>query len=240
MTLSPFRQNGYRVRCEWGAEGIEAIAGDADVVVIVDVLSFSTCVAVAAERGAIVHPCVWKDERAGAMATELGATLAVKRGEAGPSLSPASLRSLSAGERFILPSPNGSTLTTLAPPNATVIAGSLRNAEAVARAIEQIDGAVAVIPAGERWTHTGTLRPALEDLLGAGAIIDRLSGTRSPEAESAAVLWRAMRKDINAVLAECGSGRELIERGFAEDVRIAGEVYAGSAVPVLRDGAYHP
>ena len=49
-----------------------------------------------------------------------------------------------------------------------VVAASLRNAEAVGAWIgEQDYNSVAVVAAGERWPD-GSLRPALEDLLGAG------------------------------------------------------------------------
>lgn len=238
--LDYYSQRRWRVRCEWGAEGMEAIAGDADVVVIVDVLSFSTCVEVAVSRGAVVYPSLWKDERASALAKEVGATLAVGRGEAGPSLSPASLLALEPGSRIVLPSPNGSTLTTLAPGGATVIAGCLRNAGAVANAVERIGGTVALIAAGERWPQNGMLRPALEDLIGAGAIIDRLSAPRSPEAEHAAAAYRAVRSTLAERVKACSSGQELIVRGFERDVEIAASLDAGSAVPVFRNGAYHP
>ena len=36
----------------------------------------------------------------------------------------------------------------------------------------------------------------------------------------------------------CASGRELVERGFAEDVAIAAELASSAVVPVLRDGAF--
>jgi phosphosulfolactate phosphohydrolase-like enzyme len=34
------------------------------------------------------------------------------------------------------------------------------------------------------------------------------------------------------------TGRELIARGYEEDVRLAAELNVGQAVPVLRNGAY--
>ena len=41
------------------------------------------------------------------------------------------------------------------------------------------------------------------------------------------------------MLHECQSGQELIERGWAEDVRLATEGNVTTTIPVLRDGAYH-
>ena len=71
-----FRQAGHEVRFDWGPDGLRAVGAGADVIVIVDVLSFTTCVAIAVARGARVFPYIWKDERAAAFARERGAELA--------------------------------------------------------------------------------------------------------------------------------------------------------------------
>jgi 2-phosphosulfolactate phosphatase len=57
-------QERWDIRCEWGALGLAALAPASDVVVIVDVLSFSTCVEIAVARQAEVFPYLWGDERA--------------------------------------------------------------------------------------------------------------------------------------------------------------------------------
>jgi 2-phosphosulfolactate phosphatase len=55
----------------------------------------------------------------------------------------------------------------------------------------------------------------------------------APEAEAAALAFRSCRP-----LEECQSGRELVEGGFAEDVRLAAEVDVTAVVPVLVDGCF--
>ena len=75
-----FGQRDHAVRFDWGLPG--ALATDADVCVVVDVLSFSTSVTIAVERGMQVFPFAWKDERAASYAARLGAVLAVGRLEA--------------------------------------------------------------------------------------------------------------------------------------------------------------
>ena len=47
------------------------------------------------------------------------------------------------------------------------------------------------------------------------------------------------REELPEALTACVSGRELIARGYAEDVRLAGELNCSQVVPVLSDGAYH-
>jgi 2-phosphosulfolactate phosphatase len=141
--------------------------------------------------------------------------------------------------RLVLPSPNGSaTSRRLASTGVTVVGGCLRNASAVgAWVAARSPGSVAVVAAGERWPD-GSLRPALEDLLGAGAVLAALGGERTPDAAAAVAAYVDARGELATRLRDCPSGRELIGRGFAEDVEIAAELDASAVVPVLRDGVF--
>ncbi|MDQ2809144.1 MAG: 2-phosphosulfolactate phosphatase, partial [Chloroflexota bacterium] len=132
--MTVFDQHEYAVRCEWGLGGVVELAPHSDVVIIVDVLSFSTCVDVAVANGAQVYPYSWRDGSAQTYADSQGAILAAaQRTQPGYTLSPASLAVIPAGTRLVLPSPNGSTLT-LATGAVPTLAGCLRNAAAVAEA----------------------------------------------------------------------------------------------------------
>ncbi len=172
-----------------------------------------------------------------------------------------------ATDRLVLPSPNGATICfELAGRNGSapdpgrriqpteqpgghgppVLAGCLRNATAVAgwlaRGLATGElSAVAVIAAGEHWPD-GTLRPAVEDLWGAGAVLDRLREATglplSAEARTAAAAFAAAEPELLAGLRGCASGLELIEGGFADDVAIAAELDAGTTVPLLRQGRF--
>src|SRR5580704_4931192 len=107
-----YDQSKFDIRCEWGIESLKALAPVSDVVVIVDVLSFSTAVDVAVGQGAYVFPYRWKDESALDFARSVGAELAdPSRKLDSWSLSPASLVSIPRGTRLVLPSPNGSNLS---------------------------------------------------------------------------------------------------------------------------------
>lgn len=231
-----FDQQAYDVRCEWGANGVQLLAPHVDVIVIVDVLSFSTCVDIATDRGARIYPFVWKDQRAQIFAESINAVLAGPRSHTEFSLSPASMQTASVGQRIVLPSPNGATLSGLVG-STPALAGCLRNAAAVAQRAQSFGRRIGIVPAGERWPD-GTLRPALEDWLGAGAILLHLDGTMSPEAYAAKMAFEMHRKNLATAMAECASGRELIERGWERDVLIATELNVSMSAPILHDGAY--
>ncbi|TCC40878.1 2-phosphosulfolactate phosphatase [Kribbella speibonae] len=240
---SPYAQDGFGIGFDWGPVGAGVVAGD--IVAVVDVLSFTTAVTVAADLGIDVYPYRWRDETAVAYAEQYGAKLAVGRSEAGPddvSLSPVSIRRVTGITKLVLPSPNGSTIAKLlSDTGATVIAVSLRNRRAAAEWVtRQLAGRptakIVAIAAGERWKD-GSLRPAVEDLWGAGGFLSALeSDDLSPEARAAVAAYDAVADELPKLLHECAGGRELTQYGYPEDVAIAAEVDQSRSVPVLRDG----
>jgi 2-phosphosulfolactate phosphatase len=211
------RQTSHRVRFDWGPTGAAAIAEGADVAVVVDVMSFTTTLCVAVERGMTVLPYRWKDERAAAYAAERAAALAVGRLEArsledsggsAVSLSPAAMARVSGVSRIVLPSPNGSSISfALAETGSTVVGACLRNRTAVADWVAARGGVVAVVAAGERWPD-GSLRPASEDLWGAGAVLALLPrDDLSPEARLAADAFLAIEASVVDAVHGCASRR---------------------------------
>jgi 2-phosphosulfolactate phosphatase len=250
MGVSPYRQDGYRLRFDWGLSGAEEIAEQSWVVAVVDVLSFTTTLTVAMDRGVEVFPYRWRDESALRFAEQHGAVLAVGRSQARPgevSLSPATVRRARDIRRMVLPSPNGSTIAqSMAGLARDVIGVSLRNVTAAAAwtaARVRHDGScgIAVVAAGEQWPRGG-LRPAVEDLWGAGAYLAALRsyrlGALSPEAEAAVAAFERVSGDLARQLHASASGRELAVAGYRHDVDVAGETDRSHVVPVLVEHSF--
>lgn len=208
----PFDQSSYQVRLEWGVDGLARLA-PSDVVVVVDVLRFSSTVIQAVERG--------EDFPLDAAARAVSINGAVVAGRA-------------------------------AETPAIVLLGALRNAAAVAEAVMRVQqerGArtsVGVVACGELASGDAgaPLRFAVEDHLGAGAVVSALSDLgidhSSPEAAAAGESFRALRGAARHLVAASGSGRELAlrEPPRPEEVHAAAAVDAASVVPVLRNGVF--
>ena len=215
-----------------------AVGNAGGTIVVVDVLRFSTAVEAAVAARARAFPYWWRDASAEAFAASLGAVLADGHASAGPSLSPASLLGLPAGTSVVLRSLNGSACSLLAAETgARVVAGCLRNATAVAQWVKQQPGPVSVVAAGEHWPD-GSLRPCVEDLVGAGAILRHLPGKLSPEAAAAVGAFVAMEGELADVLSHSASALELSEKGHADDVAYSLTYDTSTTVPVLVDGAF--
>lgn len=233
-------------RFEWGVSGARMLASTSAVVVTVDVLSFTTSVSVAARRGIAVYPC--PDAESGRrLSGTTGAPLAVGRHETGAghpwSLSPADVAEAPYAPSIVLPSPNGAAVAAaVAAGGVPVVAACLRNISSVVAYL--LDGgfgraerAVAVVAAGERWADA-SLRPAIEDLFGAGLVLSALADAGCRLSPEATVAVRSVTGLSSAQIADLvgasTSGSELKVAGYGADVALAVEMDADGVVPLLR------
>jgi 2-phosphosulfolactate phosphatase len=263
-----FAQEGFRCRLEWGRRGARAAAERADILVVVDILRFSTTAVTAVHHGVTLFPCHW-DEDIVAFARRVDAIPGGHRSgeDTRFTLSPLCYLDVPVGTRVALASPNGATCARYADAVPSLYVGALVNAQAVANRIDELlresDHAVTVLACGERWTtpsEDGELRFAVEDYLGAGAILYYLNQCHlnqcylnqhdvnmnhtiaphlSPEATICAGAFQSLATnaragDLTSLLLECGSGRELQVRGAAADVRHAARLNLYNTVPVMR------
>jgi 2-phosphosulfolactate phosphatase len=239
-----FDQSPYDCRMEWGRRGAREAAERGDILIIVDVLSFSSTVVSALHYGALIYPYppnLDGKEYARMMEAEyiLGRAEAGREGK--PTLSPASFNEMHVEKKYVLSSLNGAFCTWIASGVPALLAGSLLNASSAAsvgnKLSKQLNASITVIPCGEQWhevtDYDDTLRPSVEDYLGAGTILSYLDGNKSPEAQVCENAFNSSRSRIRELLWECGSGRELRERGFENDVEHCSRLNAMKVVPFL-------
>lgn len=257
-----------QVHVEWGAPGALLSARRGDLVVVVDVLSFSTSVVEVAARDGVAF-CYSPEElddaggreRVGRAHDAIVLSKQRRVGAGEVSLSPASLQSIPLGQRVVMTSLNGGRCAASAARAPWVGIGCLTNRTAVARRIEELlaDGTATrctVVPCAEVWSGpfmasqvgdlTGAaamlVRPSIEDLLGAGAIVAALdaSVSRSVEATTASSVFESHAGQLASAVNDCVSGRELRERGYDTDVEIAAQLDAHAVVPErVRDDPHH-
>lgn len=242
-----FDQSPYACRMDWGLTGIRQAAARGDVIVVVDVLRFSSTTSWAAHHGALIYPLPW-DEDAVDYAAELnrnaqpGQREVLTSQDRGKALSPRSFSSEDAGARYVIASPNGAACALASDGAAAVLAGALVNAEAaagVAAGFRRRTGApITVVACGERWKDAmggDLLRPSIEDYLGAGAILGYLDGSASPEAEVCRAAFDGVRDRLPSIVWESSSGRELRSFGLEEDLPYCTGLNVIPSVPVLGD-----
>jgi 2-phosphosulfolactate phosphatase len=235
-----FAQTTYRCRLAWGRRGAADAAARGDVLIVVDTLRFSSAVVTAVRYGARIYPCL--DERdAAAVAQRTGAQPAAHAFGSGFSLSPLSYAGVTPGTKVALTALNGATCARYGSAAPYLFAGTLLNAAAAGAAVGRLIAAtglsVTVVPCGERWqtpSEDGEIRFAIEDYLGAGAILAALGPIeKSPEARVCEGAFGAARGALEEILLECGSGRQLVARGRGDDVRHVAQLDLYDVVPIL-------
>jgi 2-phosphosulfolactate phosphatase len=244
-----FDQAPYKCRVEWGRRGAREAAERGDIVIVVDVLSFSSTVVSALNVGSVIYPYP-PDLDGKSYAESLGAEYVLGRAEAArkgkPTLSPVTFSIDHQNKSYVLSSLNGAYCTWIASKVPALLIGSLLNAIAVAGAANKIQeetgAAITVVPSGEMWNdvleNEDMLRPSIEDYIGAGAILTKLKGEKSPEAQVCAAAFNGTRENLKELIWDCGSGRELRQRGYEQDVLHCSQLDTTEAVPILVNGRF--
>jgi 2-phosphosulfolactate phosphatase len=240
-----FNQAPFQCRMDWGVRGVREASERGDIIVVVDVLSFSSAITNALNKGVIIYPF----PRVGDIETfgkNTGAEVCIlersRARELGlPSLSSTSFTEAHRGKKYVLSSINGATCVKEAKEGSLIFVSSLLNRSAVAKVINQIqkekEHAVTVIASGERWKRIDgqerELRPSIEDYLGAGALLEKLEGTKSPEARVCVAAFQSCRPDLSALMLDCSSAREVVSMGFPEDIPFCSQLDIYNEVPFL-------
>jgi 2-phosphosulfolactate phosphatase len=213
-------------------------------IVVVDVLRATTTIATALANGAAGAIPVAEPEDAIALGNRLGRDRVLLCGERGSvriegfdlDNSPASFtREIVAGKTLIITTTNGTRAVRAAGTAASVRTAALVNRAAVADALAHEDGDIVIACAGDANGF------ALEDAIGAGALVDRLRTLISNAdlrdgARAAALLYRAVAARLADAIASADHAQALAEKGFAADVARSAELDVLEVVPTLRDG----
>jgi 2-phosphosulfolactate phosphatase len=241
MEFDPWPSDS-RVHVEWGVIGAALAAARGDIVVIVDVLSFSTAVTIVISSGATAFsysPQEIQDQGGREkVAIRLNAEIISRdRQSTGArfSLSPVSLKAVKPSDRIVLTSINGAHCVSSAAKSPIVVIGALTNCGATAKAIAALlrmnkSSRCTLIACGELWSSIYPdqegMRPSIEDLIGVGAIAAELGSefSLSMEAKNAVDVFNSNKDDLHNFLRSSISGRQLIAREFDGDVELASEL----------------
>ncbi len=213
-------------------------------VAVVDVLRATTTIATALAHGAAgVIPALTAGDAA-ELARRLGRADVLLCGERDASAiegfdldnSPASFAPhVVAGKTLVMTTTNGTGALRAVAGAASVRTAALVNRMAAADALAQEGGPIVVVCAGESGAF------ALEDALGAGALVDALltmidDVELGDGARAAALLYRCVSDRLADAIASADHAQTLAAKGFARDVTRCAALDTLHVVPTLRDG----
>lgn len=140
------------------------------------------------------------------------------------------------GKRLILTTTNGTKAFHLVASGREIIAASFFNIGATARRCLGLDTDLLIFPSGDEG------RFSLEDVVCGGMLIDRiLNEKRGPvsltdASQAALILYLRFRENPVEALRLSSHGKDLMERGFEEDLDYCAQVDMTDIVPTFRDG----
>lgn len=223
----------------WHADSVR----DAHVAVV-DVLRATTTIAIALANGAEGAIPVAEPDDATALGQRLGRDRVLFCGERNAvridgfdlDNSPASFgAAVVAGKTLLITTTNGTRALKAVASAASVRAAGLVNRTAVADALAHEEGDIVIVCAGDYGKF------ALEDALGAGALVDTLIALIAEVelrdgARAATLLYRAVANRLPDAVASADHAQVLAAKGFARDITRCAALDTVAIVPTLRDG----
>lgn len=140
------------------------------------------------------------------------------------------------GKRLILTTTNGTKAFHAVSQGKNVLVGSFFNISAVAEQCLRLDQDLLIYPSGDEGHFS------LEDTVCGGMLIDRIIKKRggpvtlTDASHSAHILFQRFEATIVESFYLSQHGRDLVERGFEEDLPYCGQVDLTDIVPVFKGG----
>ena len=209
------------------------------VVVVFDVLRATTTMAAALEAGVnaiLIFPDIESVRRAKPKypaALSCGEEYCLKPEGFDLGNSPGDLGAAQAGKTLLMSTTNGTKAVLAARGADTIYVGALVNARAVAEMARQSSKSLTLLCAGLK----GSL--AMEDVIGAGAVIQALDEDvelESDEARMAEQLFLASHDRLGQVLRSTAGGQNIIRSNLAKDIDFAARMDVIDSVGEVMDG----
>lgn len=140
------------------------------------------------------------------------------------------------GKRLILTTTNGTRAFHAVSSGKEVLVGSFFNISSVAERCFELDRDLLIYPSGDEGNFS------LEDTVCGGMLIDRMikkggrSFTLTDASRSAHILYQRFEANLVEVFCLSHHGRDLVDRGFEEDLPYCAQVDITNVVPVFKEG----
>ncbi len=140
------------------------------------------------------------------------------------------------GKRLILTTTNGTKAFHSVSSGREVLAGSFFNIGATCQRCLDLDQDLLIFPSGDEE------RFSLEDTVCGGMLIDHIQNrgkgplTLTDASQSALILYQRFRENLVEAFRLSTHGRDLIERGFEEDLAYCAQIDITNIIPTFRNG----
>ncbi len=140
------------------------------------------------------------------------------------------------GKKLILTTTNGTKAFHLVSSGKEILVGSFFNIGALAQRCLELDGNLLIFPSGDEGSFS------LEDTVCGGMLIEMIARKRKKSisltdaSQCAQILHQRFKDNLLEAFRLSHHGKELIKRGFEDDLAYCAQIDISSLVPVFRKG----